>query len=72
MDYEMATEFIKKERESQGLTQEQLAERANISLRTVSAIESQEKVRQSSIEKAAAALGYNLKLQFVFEKIIRE
>lgn len=66
MTLEMIGNKIKSLREAKGWSQTKLGEQSKTSLRTVQTIEKGEKVRDSSIEKVANALGH----KYVVEKNI--
>jgi len=61
--------FVKEERKNQNLTQEELAEKSGISVRTIGSIEDNKSVRKSSIEKVVETLGFRLVVRYDFEKI---
>lgn len=69
MQNEMITAFIRQERKNQNLLQEDLAELAGVSTRSISNIELGESVRKSTIEKVLKALGYQMVIRYEFVPI---
>lgn len=63
--------FSKKQRIDHDITQEELAENANVSIKSVSTIENGKKVRDSTLVKVAKFFGYNINItrDIDFEKI---
>lgn len=61
----MIAEFIKLKRKENGLTQKQLAEAAEVSLRTVKSVESAERVKEITIKKILQSLGYQMVVDIV-------
>ncbi len=69
MNSNMIAAFIREKRENAGLSQTELAEKADVSLRSISAIEGNESVRKTTIQKVSKALGYELVVSYDFRKI---
>lgn len=68
MQSKMISAFVREERINQGLTQTELADRANVSRRSINSIELEQSVRRSTIEKVVESLGYKLVVRFELVK----
>jgi len=69
MQNDMITVFVKEERKNQNLTQQELAEKSGVSVRSVSSIELGESVRKSTIEKVLETLGFKMIIRYEFKKL---
>ena len=62
MTYQELSQFIKQERKKQKLTQQQLADKAEVSRRTILYIEGEKETNWTTLEKIVKALGYNIEV----------
>lgn len=59
--------FIKSERLRVNITQQELSDKADVSLRSVASIENGEKVRMNTLDAVLNALGYDSELKMEFK-----
>ncbi len=62
MTYQELSQFIKQERKKQKLTQQQLADKAEISKRILQYIEGEKETSWTILKKIVKALGYNIEV----------
>ena len=62
MTYQELGQFIKQERKKQKMTQQQLADKAEVSRRTISYIEVEKETNWGTLEKIVKALGYEIEI----------
>lgn len=62
MTYQELAQFIKQERKKQKLTQQQLADKAEVSRRTVQYIEAERQAYWDTLKKIVEVLGYDIEI----------
>ena len=62
MTYQELAQFIKQERKKQKLTQQQLAERAEVSRRTIQYIEAERQAYWDTLKKVVEVLGFDVEI----------
>ena len=68
MTYKELAQFIKQERKKQKLTQQQLADKAEVSRRTILYIEGEKETNWRTLEKIVKALGYIIEVRILKTK----
>lgn len=65
-------ELCRRERAGLRISQGDLAEKASVSLKSISNIENEKKVKDSTIEKVAKTLGFRIVEKYDFVKITQD